>query len=203
LPEPTSDKVVMTYMRAICRAIIPLFFLSLPVQAADMVYPVSSQATVDYSLSNQTPAAGELITITRILKNNESFPLTGIYFSENLPPDIVIESYSLTVNGTAGSAEFMGPFADEIEVGYQCYRWLVDSPDPLSPFQVTLNPGDSVVLATTVTCSTEGDYQLPFHTVSFYGNGEGCFATASPQTVSVGPPPDTIPPSAITDLSVE
>ncbi len=193
----------MDYMKVVSRVIVLLFILALSSQAADSVYPATSLVTVEYLWSSQTPAAGESVDIIRILKNNESFPLTGLYFSENLPPEISIDSYIVTVNDSAVNSDYTGPLPDDIENGFDCYRWLIDSPDPISPYQVTLNPGDSIILTTTVSCSTEGSYQLPFHTVSFYGNGDGLFAMADPESITFGPPPDTIPPAAIIDLTVE
>ena len=190
-------------MKTLFQAVVALFILALTSQAADSVYPATSQVTVEYLWSNPSPAAGQPVDIVRVLKNNESFPLTGIYFSENLPPEISVDSHDVTLNGNPVNSDYSGPIPDEIESSFNCYRWLIDSPDSLSPYQVTLNPGDSIILTSSVTCFTEGSYQLPFHTVSFYGNGNGIFATADPSSISFGPPPDTIPPAAITDLTVE
>ncbi len=145
------------------------------ITAQETVYPSGYSIQVFYTPDQTSMAAGDTLTITRWVKNNESFNLTGLYFSENLPSDFQVVSVSATRNGTALPILSTGPFTSLVS-GYNAYYWIVDSPDSSENIHNTILPGDSVELQLRVTSNNIGDYIFPLHTTVFYGNGTGMFS---------------------------
>jgi uncharacterized repeat protein (TIGR01451 family) len=178
--------------------IIP-FLLILPVaSAAETLYPTGSNFIMQYNLSTQTIGVGDTLTISRVLVNNESFPISGLYFSENIPSEFSLVENSVTVNGGSIDYEFDGSLGSMFP-GNRCYYWVIDAPD--GSVQNHINPGDSVVVTIRLTCSKAGNYVLPLHTGSFLGNTSGFFATDDAISITVtSPSADTVPPDRITDL---
>ena len=193
----------MSQIRSITIFALLLVIPAVAAMAADEIHPNSLQLAVDYELSGNSVATDQTLAITRVIRNNESYPITGIYFSDNLPPQFTITFAEISRNGNPVTFESTGPVAGEIENGYDLYRWMIDSPDPGSPTQFSLNPGDSVILYLEVACSEVGDYQLPLHTISGFGNGAGLFAVSGPVALSIVEPADIISPAAVSDLQVE
>ena len=48
-------------------------------------------------------------------------------------------------------------------------------------------PGESLVLDYSITCTTVGNYALPFHTLCTYGDTSGIFTVADSLTVTFSP----------------
>lgn len=178
---------------------IILLMLILPVTpAAETLYPSGANIILQYNLSAQSINVGDTLTISRVLVNNESYPISGLYFSENIPSEFGLVDQSVTVNGGDINYEFDGSLGSMFP-GNRCYYWIVDDPD--GSIQNYINPGDSVVVTIRLTCSEAGNYLLPLHTGSFLGNTSGFFATDDAISITVtSSSADITPPERITDL---
>lgn len=147
-------------------------------QAQDTVYPSAYNIGCDYSPSSDKVAISDTFTIARYLVNDESFNLSGLYFSDNLPPEFVVVDYDVRVNGVDRGYEIIGPVNDHLLGGYNTYYWILDSRGEFSGIDYVVNPGDSVGLEMRIVCGELGTYALPAHATSFYGNGTGFFASS-------------------------
>ena len=164
---------------------------------AEPLYPEESNIRSRYELSSQNLYTDDTLTITRTIVSDENYPLSGLYFSENVASEFTLADFEVTLNGGSISVthEIGGHPMFE---GYGCHYWIVDDPD--GSVQTEINPGDSLVLSVRLTCLTPGTYGLPMHTCTLYGNSLGFFATDNSQEISVLPAVDLTPPSEILDL---
>lgn len=153
--------------------------LSLPdlLWPQDVIFPSGYSVVSYYEVSDFALSTQDTLTISRSLANNESFPLIGLYFSENLPPEFEILSYLITLNGSNISQSFQEFSPEPIIPGFRAYYWVFHDPFASDSVQNEIDPGDSVALELRLICSTSGEYLFPFHTTVFYGNGTGFFAT--------------------------
>ncbi len=147
------------------------------VRAQEPVYPDNSSVTSLYHLSDSVLSAADTLIVTRTLTNAESFPLTGLYFSDNLPAGLNVVGYTATLNGAPLAVAFAGPLAGNVIGDFRTYRWVVDSPEPTDYISRTIYPGDQVRLTYRIAASDIGDFVLPLHTTVCFGNGDGIFAT--------------------------
>lgn len=147
--------------------------------AQESVYPDNYDVTSGYSVSSHMIQVGELLTVTRTISNRESFPLANLYMSESLPEDLVIESYSVTINGIEVPARFYESAVPGAIPGYRPYYWLIDEPDSEDILNRRLLPGETLRVEYYLSCTTAGSYSLPFHTTCFAGNDIGFFAAGS------------------------
>jgi len=169
--------------------IIILLFLIIPVltgsAAADQVFPPGTDILCGFDLSGADFNIGDTLVISRTIENNEFFPLTGLYFSDNLPPSFRVASYSLRLNGGNIDHFYSGASQDSVIGFYDTYYWVVDDPDFSKDIVNTIYPGDVVELDIKVVFRQVGVFSLPMHTAVFYGNEGGYFATDNAFSVTV------------------
>ncbi len=168
--------------------------LSLASASAETVHPAGTNFAAAYSLSGTSLTTNDTLVISRSFVNGESFAITGLYLSENLPPELSIVGADISLNG---SPLTVADSSESILSGYVSHCWLIGTPGS----GTDMNPGDSLSLELKVTCATEGTYALPLHTTVGYGNGAGVFAADSAAAITVSAPADITPPAAISDLS--
>ena len=167
------------------------------------MYPAGFDIQTQYALSDLSVATSETLTVTRTIVNNESFQITGLYFSENLPEELKVISYSIAVNGADVSYIYYNALSSSILDDFETYRWIVDEPGGTGQPQNALAPGDSLVFQLNLASAVAGQFALPFHTTTFFGNGTGFFSTDEMLMITVEDLyPDTIPPAKIIDLGV-
>lgn len=136
------------------------------------------------SYSYYPPAFGQNheVVFTLTITNNETFDLTGMYFSENLPLSLVIENSVCRIDGDSIDVLYRGPIPQQILPGYNTYRWTMDSPFDEEGVSNILHPGEHLELQYAVSeisgHTVPRGYVLPFHTACFYGDGSGFFSTA-------------------------
>ncbi|MEA1980691.1 MAG: hypothetical protein U9N54_06935 [candidate division Zixibacteria bacterium] len=179
--------------------ILVLLLLATTVIAADILYPSGYDFDSQYQINDQAIFTTDTLIISRTFSSNESFTIDGFYFSENIPDNFVMQNYTLTLNGNSISHDYDNTQISEF-VGNNCYYWIID--DPSGATQNSINQGDEILLELKLTCDIAGDYILPMHTNSFYGNQTPFFATDNEILITVTNPTDTIPPGPINDLSV-
>jgi hypothetical protein len=173
------------------RAFLSFLFLAVftwlplyPAQPQEILYPGGYAISSEYSLSANIFAIADTLKITRKVVNNEPFFLSGLYFSENLPPDFEILSSSVRLNDRPVAFMEEGPFGGYIIDNYNCYHWILDDPISESVGNV-VNQGDSVTLEVLVRSNDIGNYVLPMHTTVFCGNGTGFFSISEAINVEV------------------
>ncbi|HUV30396.1 MAG TPA: hypothetical protein VMY05_04800 [Acidobacteriota bacterium] len=180
-----------------------LFLLPARLCGQETVHPTGYSIVSTYTLTELEVAAGDTLAITRTVVNNESFPLSGLYFSENLPAQFEIVSYSVTVAGAAGACLFEHAALNPVVAGYETYYWIIDEPGESDTLGSVLNPGDSTVLELRLTCDLAGEFQFPLHTTVFYGNANGFFSADGAAVIVVSESAvDTIPPAKVIDLGM-
>ncbi len=167
-----------------------IFLAAVCINADDTVYPNGYSISCRYSLSDTIIEYPEMVMITRTIVNRESFPLTGLYLSENLPSGLSAFGYSLGINGLSTGSPFVDANPNEIISGCNSYYWLLDDPTEPSGAHDTLYPGDSLVCHFSVTPDSAGLFKLPLHTAVFYGNSISFFATDDTLTLRVQTPLD-------------
>lgn len=152
--------------------------------AQEVVYPLGRPLRCSYSVSNVSPTVEDTITITRTMVNDAAYSFSGLYLSDYLPAEFSVISSSLSINSTPITARMTGPIADELIVGYNSYHWVIN--DPLGWPTNILAPADSFHFEMIVTCTTDGEYMLDFHTGSAFGDNSGLFfLPSSPISISV------------------
>ena len=187
-------------MRQILLTILLLCALSLPLAAAETLYPSGYNLISDYNLSTQTIGPGDTLVITRTIINNESFPLTGLYFSENVPAEFELVDHAIARNGDAVACQFSS-IDNLVQAGKVNLNWLVD--DPAGSVNNTLAAGDELVLTAHFTCASEGSYSFSMHSSVFYGAMTGFYSTDDAITITVTTSDDVTPPNRIIDLRAE
>lgn len=187
-------------------AILVVTALLLPIRslgADDPVRPVGYDILSQFELSDSVLAFTDTLVITRRLVNNESFPLTGLYLSENFPPGPQLVAHSATLNSAAITYDFDSPLADGVLSGYDAYYWVIDDPSAAGSPQNEIQPNDTLLLQYRLSFTESGQYNFPLHTAAFYGNGSGFFSADEQISVEVqAPAQDTTPPGQVTDLQV-
>ncbi len=169
------------------KKIIIIFFIFSLVQTAfsmDTVYPVSANITSAYSLNAHKLTLEDTLIITRQITNNETYSLSGIYLSENLPSSFEIVDISFSINGGSISNVDTIIQTDLIYSGYQNYQWIIDYPDDAITANL-LYPEQNLSVVYKIVCTELGNYQLPGHTALFYGNGQSAFSTSAELSVEV------------------
>ena len=175
-----------------------LLLLATSISGADIQYPSGYNFDNQYLINSRTVSTTDTIVITQTFSNNESFTVNGFYFSENIPANFILHSQTLTLNGNSFSYSFDNSQISEF-VDNNCYYWVID--DPSGVVQNSINPGDAILLEIKLTCDIAGNYVLPMHTNSFYGNQTSFFTTDDEILITVTNFTDTIPPDDISDLS--
>jgi len=160
------------------------FFFTSSLWGQETVYPENYDVFVTYMTSASIVEIGSALIITRTVTNNESFPLANLYLSENLPPELEMDSYSLNIDGIEIPFAYVGPLEDEIIAGYNTFYWMIDEPTIEDPLNLQLGPEETLNLEYRLTCAVSGSYSLIFHTTCFYGNGTGLFAMGDSSSVA-------------------
>lgn len=187
------------------RILISLVILTSVVDtvAQDPVYPQGLNILCEYSMTNSSITAGDTLVIQRVVVNNESYSMAGLYFSENLPSVFAVIQHTIRVNGNGIQYVYPDPDSGSVVAGFEVHRWLVDSPDAAAGFANEILSGDSVVFDLALICETPGTYEFPLHTVVAFGNGAGLFSVANPVSVVVTGNTDSIPPAPVIDLAAD
>ena len=166
----------------------------------ETVYPAGANITVRYSLNRTSMSTADTLVVTRTFVNKTTYPVTGLYFSDNFSSQYRVVTQTVTVNGSTLAVTSTGPDYGQVTTGFNNYRWIIDSPVAGENRHRTIAAGDSVSLVVKIVCSTVGTYALPLHATVGYGNGSGIFAQANGATITVTSASDTTPPAAILDL---
>jgi len=153
--------------------------------AQDNIYPSGSNIDSRYTVSDTLISFGDTLTIERRLTNNEAYPLSGVYLTENLPLVFDIIDQTATVDGLAVGVHSEGPVSSGTIDGFNAYRWILDSPKPTENLTRPLGPGEELVIRYRVVSRDIGNFGLPLHTAVMNGNGNGVFALATTDTVRV------------------
>lgn len=164
------------------KILLTLLFSAVPGVHSDLhseesLYPTGYNISCQYELSDSTVAVSDTFTVTREIVNDETFPLRGLYFSENLPSEFEVVYHSVKVNGADIRYSFSGPFENPIFDTYESYYWIIDDPDSSAGILNSISPGDTVVLEIRITCSIIGEYFLHGRTAVFHGGTTGFFST--------------------------
>lgn len=168
----------MRIISPITVALVIFIFGYCGVSAADNIYPAVYGISCNYAVSADLIAISDTLVISRTLVNNESFDLTGLYYSDNFPASFSIVGQSITVNGAPVPFVSTGPLENHIVEGCDGYCWIIDSPDASEGVSNVIGPGDMVNVEIKVTCNDVGTFLLPIHTTVFYGDNVGFFATS-------------------------
>lgn len=145
-------------------------------KSQETIYPGGTNISINYLTSETNIRFGDTLILTRTITNNESYSLSNLYLSENLPPELNLDSFSLKISGADIPTNYIGPLEDEVEPGYFTSYWMIDDPSPEDTLNRLLAPGETLTLEYFITCSAVGVYLLPFHTTCYYGNGTSFFA---------------------------
>lgn len=174
-------------MRIATAAVLMTVCCGLPwSRAAAEVFPPSPGLSCTYVLSGSHVAVSDTFSITRTITNGESFALSGLFFSDNLPPEFVLVDHIVRINGEAVPFLVTGPVAGLVDPFHDAYYWIVDSQGEHPGIDTIVGPGEVVVLQIDLVCDEPGQYNLPIHTAVFTGNGLGFFATSDSAQVVVG-----------------
>ena len=152
---------------------------------ADDIFPPDNNITCAYTLNGTVFQIGDTLIVRRALKNNEVFSLSGLYFSDNIPPKFNVASYTLKHNDDDITHFYSGASQDSVIGFYDTYYWVIDDPN-LPAITNIIQPGDSIVMEMKITFTQGGSFSLPMHTTVFYGNQTGYFATANSVSITVG-----------------
>jgi hypothetical protein len=155
--------------------------------ADDTVYPSGYNIVSRYETDKTVVDIGSPFIINRIIVNNESFPLNGLFFAEGLPPnpDCVLGTHTVTVGEQEITYLYENKPDSAFVEGFQPHYWIIDSPFEFENQKYTLNPGDSIILTISLTPNYSGTLILPHQTVSFYGDANGFFVIGDTITIDV------------------
>jgi hypothetical protein len=152
------------------------------------VFPPGFQIESRYAVSSGHSAVSDTFFIWRTLINHEAFSLSGLYFSDNLPPEFALAGQSLLVNGTPVPFLTVGPTAGHVSTDHDTYTWIVDSRGEHEGYDYVVDPGDIVELELKLVCNEPGHYLLPTHATVFSGSDVGFFSTGQAIGITIGQP---------------
>ena len=177
-----------------------LLLVAIALHAEETVYPDGYSIINEYAISNSAITISDTLVITRMIKNDGVFPITGLNLSENIPLEFNVISHAITLNGTDITYNYQ-LMSDIVIYGFDTHYWIVDDPDSTAGIKNELAPGDSLVLTVQLAPDTTGVFSLPLHTTVFYGDNTGFFSADEVSAVTVeNAVIDTIPPATIFDL---
>jgi len=151
----------------------------------ETIHPSGPNLDSRYSISDTSIALGDTLTIVRTLTNNESYPLTGVYLTDNLPNVFSIIDQTVTVDGSPVAFLADGPAANPVLPGYNDYRWTIDSPESTEGLTRPLDPGEVLEVRYRAVSNDIGYFPLPLHATVMYGNATGMFAAEASDSVRV------------------
>jgi len=159
---------------------IGLLVISGSSYSAESLYPVGYEIESNYQINASEISITDTLIITRTVNNNGSHPITGLYFSENFPPEFNIISELVTINGESIQCSFQEEEVEPIIPGYITCHWVVDNP---GIGENILLPGDNLTFVLKIGCDDVGSYPLPLHSTVFYYDGIGFFSYSEVITV--------------------
>jgi len=143
----------------------------------ETLLPQNYNITVNYSMNTLNFEQNGTAWVTKIVTNNESFPLTGMYMTECVLRGLTFEPIYATLNGTPIDFYVYGPLTNELLPNFNVYRMVFDFPDQGGPNNI-INPGQNLRMLYKIVQNPPSGFYLPFHTTCFYGAGTGFFTTA-------------------------
>jgi len=159
-------------------------------RAQETLFPQGSNIDVSYYLYQTGFGDHPVFKVYRTVVNNENYNLSGLYFSENLPASLRARAFPLILAGDSIASYFSGPIPNQIFLGYDTYRWVIDFPGDYGNVNNVVRPGQRLTLQYEFS-GPAGNYVLPFHSVCFYGGDNGFFTIAD--TISIPLIPHEIP----------
>jgi len=177
---------------------LTILLLIFQISAGETLYPLGYDLNSRYLVNSNTIAIGDTLIINRTIANHESFSITGLYFSENLPPQFEVASVTMKINGSDIGYKRHGPVLSLIRASYDNYVWEIDAPAD-NTINTVLNPGDSVQFQLKLSCDIPGIYLLPLHTTVFYSNNQGFLSTSDSIQIEIvsSSGTDTTPPQFV------
>lgn len=157
--------------------VLGLLFLELSQAKAETVYPNGYNILADYQLSDTLHPLTDTLIISRTFTNNEGFSLTGLYFSDNLPPAATIVDYILQVGSVSLTPAFSDRQANAVVSEYDTYWWQIDDPQNPGGVHDTVGPGETISLTVRLLFDSVGTYSFPLHSTVFMGDTISFFAT--------------------------
>ena len=151
----------------------------------ETLYPSKYDIGCRYNLSSTIILISDTLEITRMVGNNEDFALYDLYLSDNLPAEFEIISSRITIDGNPAAFYFSDGESGQVIEGYNGFRWVIDFPSSPDSLDNILEPGERLLLKYRIICASPGNYCLPFHSASFYGNGTGFFTVSDSLFVTV------------------
>ena len=122
---------------------IVILFFPLYLFAEETLYP-SGYNLISLSESNSYNIySGDTLVLTRTIVNNETFSLTGLYFSDYIPQVFNLIEHSITRNGNTINYESDNP-TESVYSGTNSLHLIVDNPS--GSVQNSVYPGDSIIL---------------------------------------------------------
>ncbi len=178
-----ADNPYRKNISKVCGLLFVFLFAS-TLWGQEIMYPEGSIISTTYSISELIVETGSSLTITRTITNNESYPLTNLYVSESISPELELISYSIDINGTVIPFAYFGDLEDEIIAGYKSFYWVIDEPIIGDTLNRNLMPGETLNLEYSLSSTVSGSYAVMFHTTCFYGDGTGYFAVGDSTSVA-------------------
>ncbi len=179
----------MFYSYTILALAVAFTFFSADANSQETLFPPGYNIVPIFYLSSANFSVLDTVTVIRVLLNNESFSLQNLYLVDNLPNEFTLVDYSLLINDEAVPVVVSGPVEGEMYAGHKTYRWIIDSPNFWEPVNHLMGPGEFLELTYRFVANSPGSFQLPFHSLCFYGNGTGFFTTSGVISVEVTAPP--------------
>jgi hypothetical protein len=151
---------------------------------ADDIYPSIGSVNCLYNVSTNQLLIGDTLYISRGMVNKGSWPIEGLYLSDNFPEPFEIIEYSIAVNGQPLTPLREESIPDLIFPGHVNYCWTIDT---LGDGDISgyLHPGDSLSLEIKLICHEIGQYQLPLRTSVFQYNNQNYFSAAPSFSIEV------------------
>jgi len=158
-------------------AVLVVIFTNIT-SARERLYPVGYSIFIKYNISTTIMTSSDTLEITRTLTNNEIFDLSGLYLSENLPPEFEVISSSMTINNNPIPFLYSGAIHNQVLSSYNAYRWVIDTPAGPDSISTAITAGQMLLLQYEIICDTPGNFMLPMHAACFYGDSTGFFTTS-------------------------
>lgn len=161
-----------------------LFWLSLTViifvperASSDDLFPANSQVAITYGVNLTNFGEADTLVITRRFSILQASNITGLFFSENLPPAFEIISNRIELNGNPMAHLTIQSVANPVIPGFVTHYWVIQSPGGQFP---VFGSGDQVLQELRIKITAPGYYLLPLHTSVYVSGGIEFFAIGTP-----------------------
>jgi uncharacterized repeat protein (TIGR01451 family) len=137
------------------------------------VYPSDKAILVSRSIEPDrffAVRSGDTITVTVVITNNETIPLRGLYYSDQVPEGWVVNTAGIAVDhALIEDYAYAQGYAGQIYAGFTPHRWALEMPQGggvLSPTHPVPASGGTAQITYTmlVSGSTGGDYVIGYET---------------------------------------